>query len=387
MVSDPQVWAEVDLSAYGHNIQALKGLSSAGARFMAVVKANGYGHGAVEVSRVALQSGADALGVARLEEALELRAAGIDAPILIFGFTPPERAPDLIAHDLTQTVFSHPMAEAFAARAVEDSKKLQVHIKVDTGMGRLGLLTTESASDDPDNIPAARRLGDVEAIARLGGLELEGLFTHFATADHADKTYAERQLQRFMELAAGLRARGLEFPLIHTANSAALIDMPDSHLDMVRPGIATYGLYPSTDVQRNKVELQPVLQWKSKVIHLKQVPAGFGVSYGITHMTPAPTTLATVAVGYADGLNRLLSSRGHMLVGGQRAPVVGRICMDLTLIDVGHIPDAAVGNEVVILGRQKDEEITADEMATTLNTINYEIVSTITGRVPRIYLT
>jgi alanine racemase len=386
-VNPREVWAEIDLVAYGHNIRALGHVIRSGAQLMAVVKANGYGHGAIEVSRIALRSGADWLGVARLHEALELRGAGIEAPTLIFGATPADQTDLLLARDLTQTVFSPSMASAFSEQALAQGKKLRVHIKVDTGMGRLGLLGDTASAEGSASGAAARRRDQVLEIARLPGLEVEGLFTHFATADSADKSYADRQLQRFIDLVDDLRAAGLDIPLRHTANSAALLDMPDSHFDLVRPGIATYGLYPSDEVQRDKVTLQPVLQWKTRIIHLKQVPAGFGVSYGTIYRTPKPTTLATVSAGYADGLGRSLSSRGYMLVRGHRAPIVGRVCMDLTLLDVGDVQDADVGDEVVIIGRQGDQQLTADEMAATLDTINYEIVSTITSLVPRIYMT
>jgi alanine racemase len=378
MVSELQVWAEIDLSAYRHNIGELKKITAAGARFMAVVKADGYGHGAVEVSRVALESGADCLGVARLEEGLQLRHAGIAAPILIFGYTPPRNARDLIDNDLTQTVFSYSAAEALAGQAERCGRKLRAQIKVDTGMGRLGVLATETSAD--------QRLHEVQSIASLSGLEIEGLYTHFATADSADASYAELQLRRLRELLGALATLGLEIPIKHAANSAALMHLPDSHLDLVRPGIATYGLQPSSQWQRDDLNLEPVLQWKTRIIHLKKVPAGFGVSYGITYKTSEPTTLAIVPVGYADGLNRALSSRGQMLVEGRRVPIVGRVCMDLTILDVGEVPGVSVGDEVVVLGRQGERVLTAEDMAATLDTINYEIVTSISQRVPRIYV-
>ncbi len=385
-MSESLTWAEIDLAAYGHNIAELRRITFADARLMAVVKAEGYGHGAVAVARAALDSGADCLGVARLHEAVELREAGIAGPILIFGLTPAEDVDTLLDLDLIQAVFSHESAEELASAAASRDQRLRVHIKVDTGMGRLGLLADEPRAHEATGSAANHRFGEVSAIAGLPGLEAEGLFTHFATADQADKMYAKRQLQRFLELVDRLKQQGLEFPLNHAANSAALIDMPDSHLDMVRPGIATYGLYPSAEVDQERVELKPALEWKARIIQLKKVPAGFGVSYGITYETPRPTTLATVAVGYGDGLSRGLSSRGQMLVGGQRVPIVGRVCMDLTLLDVGEVPGVAEGDEAVILGRQGEELLSADEMAVTLDTINYEIVSTITSRVPRVYL-
>jgi len=385
-LNHPLTWAEIDLSAYRHNITELRRITRSTARLMAVVKADGYGHGAVPVARVALESGADCLGVARLHEAVELRQAGIETPILIFGLTSPEVVDTVLDLDLTAAVFSLAGAEVLAAEAVSRDRRVRVHIKVDTGMGRLGLLAHVPAAEEATGSAADHRFSEALAIARLPGLEVEGLFTHFATADHADKTYANRQLQRFVEFRDRLQQQGLELPLNHTANSAALIDIPESHLDLVRPGIATYGLYPAAAVDHGRVELRPVMEWKTRIIHLKDVPAGFGVSYGITYETPRPTTLATVAVGYADGLNRSLSSRGQMLVGGQRVPIVGTVCMDLTLLDVGEVPGVAVGDEAVILGRQGDEVLSADEVAITRNTINYEIVSTITSRVPMVYL-
>jgi len=377
MVRDLQVWAEIDLAVYRNNIIELEKITAEGTRFMAVVKADGYGHGAVEVSRAALEAGAACLGVARLEEALQLRDAGIEASILIFGYTSPSMVQALIEHDLTQTVFSPSMATALSRRCGDIARSLRTHIKIDTGMGRLGLLATAS--------PLERRVEEVQSIAQLAGLEIEGVFTHFATADSADQGYTETQLRRFQDLVQVLDELGIQIPVKHAANSAALMSVPSSHFDMVRPGIATYGLQPSSEWQRDDLDLQPVLQWKARIIHLKQVPTGFGVSYGITYRTSEPTTLATVAVGYADGLNTALSSRGEMLLRGQRVPIVGRICMDLTLLDVGDVPGASVGDEVVILGRQGDLLLTAESMATTLDTINYEIVTSITARVPRIY--
>lgn len=379
-------WAEIDLSAYAHNIKELKRATQPQARLMAVVKANGYGHGAKEVARTALQNGAEFLGVARLHEAVELRKAGLAAPILIFGYSSPDSAPALIDYDLIQTVYSPTAAEALSEQAARQGKKIKIHIKVDSGMGRLGLLLEETADGASHNIPAAGTVRDVEAISRLANLEMDGIFTHFATSDSADKSYADSQLKRFMEFLNRLDQAGLKPPLAHAANSAAVIDLPDSHLDMVRPGIATYGLYPSEEVNQPNVKLKPVMTLKSRIIHLKKVPAGFHISYGITYCTEKPTTIATVPVGYADGYNRLLSSRGHMLVHGKRVPVVGRVCMDLTMLDVGALKDVQIEDEVDVFGQQGNEAVTADELASTLNTINYEIVTSITARVPRVFL-
>jgi len=379
-------WAEIDLNAYAHNIRELRRVTQPAARLMAVVKANGYGHGAAEVARTALRNGADCLGVARLHEAVELRKAGLDAPILIFGYSPPGSAPTLIDCDLSQTVYSPTTAAALSGQAVRQGKKIKIHIKIDSGMGRLGLLLDQAAGGNSYNIPAVKTVREVETISRLANLEVEGIFTHFATSDSADKSYANSQLKRFMGFLDLLDRAGLRPPVRHAANSGAVIDMPDAHLDMVRPGIATYGLYPSDEVKKDHVALQPVMTLKSRIIHLKKVAAGFHISYGITYRTKKPTTIATVPVGYADGYNRLLSSRGHMLLHGHRVPIVGRVCMDLTMLDVGGLKDVKIEDEVVVFGQQGDGSVTADELAAILNTINYEIVTSISARVPRIYI-
>ena len=377
--------AEIDLKAIASNVKELRRITHPKARLMAVVKANGYGHGAAEVAQCALQNGAAALGVARIEEGIGIREAGIQAPILIFGYTHPKRATDLLEYDLIQTVYTFASAQAFSQTAASQRKKIKIHLKVDTGMGRLGLLPQNFKSNNSAAINADA-IKETLAIAGLKGLELEGIFTHFATADSANKSYAEKQMQLFMNYLEQLNQAGLNPPVRHAANSAALIDLPQSHLDMVRSGIAIYGLYPSNEVKKKKVKLKPAMALKTSIIHLKRVPAGFYVSYGITHKTRKPTAIATVAVGYADGLNRLLSSRGQMLVRGRRVPIIGRICMDLTLLDVGGIEKVQIGDEVVIFGQQGNETLSVDEMAASLNTINYEIVSTITARVPRVYL-
>ena len=379
------VRAEIDLKAIANNIKELRRITHPDARLMGVVKANGYGHGAIEVAQCALQNGAEILGVARIEEGIQIREAGIEVPILIFGYTLPELANDLLEYDLTQTVYTYASAQTLSRTAAALKKKIRIHLKVDTGMGRLGLLPQNfqldnSAAIDTDAVE------ETLAIAGLDGLELEGIFTHFATADSADKTYAEDQLDLFMNFLNRLRKAGLEPPVRHAANSAALIDIPQSHLDLVRPGIATYGLYPSDEVNKRHVSLKPAMALKARIIQLKKVPAGFKVSYGTSHETRKPTTIATIPIGYADGLNRLLSSRGQMLVHEQRAPIIGRVCMDLTMLDVGHIDNIQMGDEVAVFGRQGKASITVDEIASLLNTINYEIVSTITARVPRVYL-
>lgn len=367
--------AEIDLKAIAHNVRELRRIADPDSRLMAVVKANGYGHGSVAIARCALNNGAEVLGVARIDEAIILRNEGIDAPILIFGYTPPPFYKEILKFDLTQTAYSLQTAESLSAFALLHKSKIRIHIKIDTGMGRLGIL--------PDSGSALR---EVESIVRLTGLEPEGIFTHFSMADSSDKSFSRRQFEIFMEFINSLKKKGIEFGVRHAANSAGIIDMPETHLDMVRAGIAMYGLYPSEEVKKEKASLMPAMTVKSMIIHLKDVPAGFKVSYGATYETKKPTTIATVPVGYADGYSRLLSSHGYMLVCGERAPIAGRICMDLTMLDVGDIPGVKTGDEIVIFGKQGCSAVTVDEVASISGTINYEIVSSLTERVKRVYL-
>lgn len=380
-MNTPLVRADIDLDAIAINIQQLKKVTSPGAQFMAVVKANAYGHGTVEVARQALKSGADWLGVARIYEAVALRKAGIDGKILVMNYTPPEFAPLALEHDLVLTVFDLETATAISDTAVAAGNQIVAHLKTDTGMGRLGLRPTgeKQIGLDPSRVKLAGRIAD------LPGLDLEGIFTHFAAADSLDATYTEKQFALFCDYIDALKKVGLEFRIRHAANSAAIIAHPQTHLDMVRAGIALYGLSPSAEVNLDHLATRPAMSLKARLVHVKKVPAGFCVSYGMTYRAPAPTAIATVPLGYADGYSRLLSSRGTMLAKGQRAPIAGRVCMDLTMLDVGHIEGVRTGDEVVALGRQGDETISADEIAGVLGTINYEIVSSITARVPRIF--
>ncbi|MEW5898827.1 MAG: alanine racemase [Bacillota bacterium] len=371
---DLPVWAEVDLKAIAYNVRQIRQMVPLRTEVMAVVKANAYGHGAVEVARTALANGAGRLAVARVSEGEQLRKAGIAAPILLLGYTPPGQFADVLRFSLGQTVYSVEMAAQLSELAGRRGGKAVVHVKVDTGMGRLGF-PAEDAS-----------VREVLQIARLPHLEVEGVFTHFATADSRDKRYTLEQLERFLAFLDALRREGLAVPFRHCANSAAIIDLPAAHLDLVRPGIALYGLYPSKEVDRSRLRLEPAMALKARVAQVKRVPAGFKISYGATYETPAPTVIATLPVGYADGYTRLLSSRGKVLIHGQKAPVVGRVCMDQCMVDVGHIPDVAPGDEAVLFGRQGEVLLPVEEVAEAIGTINYEVVSQINSRVPRVYL-
>ncbi len=375
----PQTTIDVDLGALARNVRALKNLTSGSTRLMAVVKANAYGHGAVPVAQTALANGANFLAVARISEAVVLRQAGINAPILLFGDVLPNQAAYMAANDIRATLADIETAKTLSASLKDQA--LKVHIKVDTGMGRLGFVHDSLDGDIPSPV-----IDDILAIHSLDYLKVEGIYTHLSKADETDKTHAREQVKRFRQLLCQLALKGVTPRLCHAANSAGLIELPDSHFDMVRPGIAMYGLRPSHEVSMSKTGLSPVMSIRSRIIQVKQVPKGFGVSYGATHVTSAPTTIATIPIGYADGYSRQHSNKGEMLVRGQKAKVLGRVCMDFTMIDVGHIPDAALGDEVVVMGIQGDEEISADHIANLTNTINYEVTAGLTGRMPCRYL-
>ncbi len=381
----PLIWAEIDLAAIAHNVRELRRIIAPKAELMIAVKANAYGHGAVQVARTGLKSGADQLGVARIEEGVELRRAGIRAPILVFGYAPAEQVPELVQYELTASVFSLQGARQLSAALLPD-EQLAVHLKVDTGMGRMGMLPDERRHTAGRVDQGITAVEEVLGIAALKNLRLEGLWTHFAVSDEADKSYTRQQFRIFTSFIQQLKDRGLAIPICHAANSGAIIDMPETHLDMVRAGISVYGLYPSREVDLKRIDLHPAMTLKARITHVKKVPAGTKISYGGTWQASRPTTIATVPVGYGDGYSRLLSNQGQMLVHGRRAPIVGRVCMDLTMLDVGHIDDVKVEDEVVLIGRQGDETLSADEMAAQLKTINYEVVTTLMARVPRVFL-
>ena len=366
------VYAVVDLEAIAGNVKGVRARVGPSVKIMAVVKADAYGHGAVEVSRAALEAGADWLGVAIPEEGAELRRAGLQAPILVLGPTPPDQADLVAAFDLDQTLPSLQLAQALSRSASERGRRIGVHLKVDTGMGRIG-------------VPPSEAVAFAKRILLLPGLDLRGLMTHLATADEADKTHALAQLKLLREVDEALRREGIQGLLRHAANSAAVLDLPEAFLDLVRPGIMLYGYYPSKAVSHS-VPLRPALSFIAQVAYLKEVPEGTGISYGRTFVALKPLKVATLPLGYADGYSRLLSNRGEVLIRGRRAKVIGRVCMDMVMVDVTDIPGVEVGDEAVIYGRQGEEAISVDEVAEGLGTISYELLSLISKRVPRIYV-
>ena len=368
-----RTWTEIDLSNLEHNYRALRAMLPQGCRFLGVVKADAYGHGAVQVARRLETLGAEYLAVACLDEALELRQAGITTPILILGYTPTERAEALLDNGITQTVYDVEMARALSNAAAAAGKTLKIHVKADTGMSRLGWLC-----GGEDQSAAAEAIAQVCA---LPGLEAEGIYTHFANAD-GDEDYTMLQFTRFLDLLEALKERGITFAIRHCAASAAALKFPCTHLDMVRPGIALYGHYPDPSCEGlDGPGLRPVMTLKTRVASVKTVPAGTPVSYGCTHVLDRETKLAALTIGYADGLPRLCSDKLEVLIGGQRAPIVGRICMDMCMADVTGL-DVAPGDEVEVFG----EHLPIEDVAALAGTIQYELLCAVSPRVHRAYL-
>jgi alanine racemase len=362
-------WVEVDLEAIAHNVQRIVEMVGPKVIVLAVLKADGYGHGAIRAARTALNNGARYLGVASINEGTNLRRAGITAPILVLGYTPAWQAREVVLNGLSATVFNLDVARALSRAAADLNGRVPTHVKVDTGMGRLGLL--------PDEV-----LPFVQELQKLPNLVPEGIFTHFSVAD-SDPDYTRWQLNRFQQVLAMLAEAGIRLPLAHAANSAAVLTLPESHLDMVRPGIALYGLHPSPQV-RCPPDFRPALRFKTQVAQVKTLPPGSYVSYGNTYQTSGEQRIAVIPVGYADGFRRAPRHWGEVLVRGHRAPIVGRVSMDQTMIDVTAIPGVRQGDEAVLIGEQGDEQITAEEVAERLGTISYEVVSEILARVPRV---
>jgi alanine racemase len=363
-VEQQNTFAEINLSALSRNLKAVR--SKTGHKdIIAVVKANAYGHGAAKVSGHLAEQGVSKFGVAFTSEAIALRESGITIPILVFFDR--DNVDECIKYSLTPTVFDLNTAERISARARNLNVKIAVHVKVDTGMGRIGFDIKKAAAA-------------IAEISSLENIHLEGLMSHFSDADLDDKDFAGVQLQRFSSLAEELKGKNISFRFLHMANSAAVLSMPDAHLNMVRPGIMLYG-YGCCEQDI----LTPVMSLKSRIAFLKNVPEGTPISYGRTFVTKRRSTIATIPAGYADGYNRKLSNQGEVLINGRRAPIAGRVCMDTIMADVTDIPDVTYETEVVLIGRQGSEQITADEIAEKTGTIPYEVLTSIGQRVQRVY--
>jgi alanine racemase len=376
MRPDRPTWVEIDLSAIGNNTRRIKELVGPGVRVLVSLKADAYGHGALKVARTVLHNGASMLGVATVSEAMPLREAGITAPILVFGYVPPWQMREAVRLGVTVTLYAPEAAQALARAAQALGKTVKVHAKIDTGMARLGV----RAEQPTEVMRLIYKIVELEQ----AGLEFEGIYTHMAAADSNDQTHSELQLRRFQDILQLLEQEGLRPPIVHAANSAATLSLPQARFDMVRPGIAIYGLDPSLDI-RLPSGFRAALSFKTQVSQVKMLPAGECISYGCTYVTERPTKIAVLPVGYADGFRRAPANWGHVLIAGQEAPLLGRVCMDQSIIDVTHIAqEVRMGDEVVLIGQQGPSTLTAEQVAERLGTINYEVVSEILARVPRV---
>jgi len=368
-----RVCAQIDLSAVRKNIEAIRNSVRTESKLMVVLKADGYGHGAVPIAK-RIDDIADAYGMAIVEEAVELREAGITKPILVLGYTASHLYDKIIQYDITQTIFQYETAYELNEAAKKTGKKVKIHIKLDTGMSRIGFAATEESIEE------------IVKISKLSNLCMEGVFTHFAKADEIDKEATRLQYQRFTEMLERLEQRGVTFTIRHVSNTAAIIDLPEYNLDMVRCGIGTYGMYPSVDVQKNRVVLTPAMELKTHISYVKELPKGVGISYNGTYVTERPMRVATIPVGYGDGYPRLLSSKGRVLIHGKSAPILGRVCMDQFMVDVSEIPEAKQNDDVTLMGHDGYECIPTEEISAYAGTINYEIVCEVGKRIPRVYI-
>lgn len=368
------VWAEIDLDNLAFNMRQIRSKAKS-KDIIAVVKADAYGHGALDIAPVLLENGATSLAVAVVSEGVELRRGGIECPIMVLGFTPPSLMDDLVKYDIQQTVFSYSYAKELSAIAEKNHKKARIHIAVDTGMGRIGFM------------PNKESVEEVLKISKLPNIEVQGIFSHFSTADEKDKEYTDYQLSKFNEFYDELSKVGVKIKIRHIANSAAIIELPKTHFEAVRPGIILYGYYPSEEVDKSNIQLKPVMELKTNIAHIKKIPSGYYISYGRKFKSTRETVVATLPVGYADGYTRLLFNKAKVIINGQFAPVVGRICMDQCMVDVTNIKgEIKVGDEVILIGEKGGISINADHIAEMLGTINYEVVCMISKRVPRVYI-
>ncbi len=367
------VWAEINLDYLAHNIGEVRRLTQKSALVSAVIKADGYGHGAVEIGQTLLDHGADRFAVATLSEAIQLRKVFKETPIMVMGYTPNHSVSDAVKHGIILTVFDFEQGHQFSTTSLELGATLTIHIKLDTGMGRLGFKCDEKS------------LVEIKALSDLKGLLLEGLFTHFACADERDKTMTHLQMERYFFMRDGLLSQGIKFPICHTCNSAGIIDLPEYHLDMVRAGIMLYGLWPSIEVNHEILTLKQVMSLKAQLAHVKEVAPETGISYGHRYKTEGVERIGTLPLGYADGYTRQLTFKAHALLKGIKLPIVGRICMDQCMMSLRDVP-AKQGDEVVLFGQQGEAFISIDEIAEQLGTINYEVVCMINKRVVRLYM-
>lgn len=365
-------WVEIDLDVIADNCRQIKKWIGEKTELMAVIKGNAYGHGAVMIAKTALENGATRLAAARVDEGIQVRKAGVEAPIFVLGYVPAEEMEAVVRWRITPPIMHWHTAKALSELSSSQGVVTPVHVKVDTGMGRFGLL--------PDEV-----MNFVKRLITLPSIRLEGLYTQFAVADEADRTYTYKQFEIYRGVLKDLEEAGISIPIRHVCNSPATLNFPEMHLDMVRCGTAIYGHYPSPVTNRS-VPLRPAMSLKSRVGRIRTLPEGSSISYGRAYTTTRPTTVALVPIGFGDGLSRKLSNKGSVLIRGRRAPIVGRVCMDQCIVDVSAIPDVQQDDEVVLFGRQNGAEITAEEVASLMDSINYVVMAAVAARVPRVYL-
>lgn len=370
-----RVYAEIDLDAVLYNMESMRGNIAENTKIMAVIKADGYGHGAVEIAE-AIDHLDYVFGyaVATVEEGLILRKHGIEKPILILGYVFPDQYEAMIRAEIRPTVFTAEMAEELSEAAEKTGMDCKIHFAIDTGMGRIGYQVTEEAADE------------MTRLAKLPHIMVEGIFTHFAKADEIEKEPTHRQIELFTHMIQMLEQRGVKIPIHHCSNSAGIVEIPEANMDLVRAGITLYGLWPSDEVDKTKISIKPALSLITHVAYVKELEAGHSISYGGTYTTKETRRIATIPVGYADGYARSLSNKGDVLIHGRRAPICGRVCMDQFMVDVTNIPDVTVGDEVILIGSAGEETITMEEVGAISGRFNYEFVCDLGKRIPRVYV-
>ena len=369
-----RVCAGIDLDALKYNVDGIKRCKAESAMLMGVIKADAYGHGAKVFAHELDRMGFDWFAVATADEGIELRRDGIEQPILVLGYSCEAQYPDMVQWEITPTIYSLDMAKAFDAAAEKAGKVANIHIKIDTGMSRIGFL------------PGEKNLDEIEKIHGLRHLRIQGMFTHFACADMRDKTHVGHQIEKFRQMIDGVRQRGIPVEIFHCSNSASIMELPSEHMNLVRAGIILYGLYPSHEMEEERLPLKPVMSLYSHVVHVKEVPEGVTVGYGATYVTRRPTRIGTIPVGYADGYPRILSNRASVLIRGRRAPIIGRVCMDQFMVDVTDMPEVSVGDVVTLIGRDGEETLSVEEISEMAGSFNYEFVCDVSRRVPRVYI-
>ena len=372
-----RAWAEVNLDAIAQNIRSIRKITNPNAKLLTVVKADAYGHGFLDVSKTMIESGADYLGVATFDEAKQIRSHNINVPIMIIGAIMDSDIENIIKLDIIPTVFDKDTAKRISDRASLLKKNAKIHIKLDTGMTRIGFVCGD---DDSSTV------NDILEISKMPHIEIDGIFTHFARADEKDKSYTKTQFEKFKNVCDKLEEKGLKIPIKHVCNSGGIIQFPEYHLDMVRCGIIGYGYYPSEEVDKNTLPLEPAMTFKTVVTNIKDVPSNTAISYGGTYITDKKMKIATIAIGYADGYSRVLSNKASVIINGKKARLVGNICMDQTMVDVSDFDDVKIGDEVILFGKSGNNMITVVSVADIIGTINYEILCVVGKRVPRVYI-